>query len=330
MQKKMRFGGQLGAFSNAAGTQIETHFWGQFRTPLKPRALFRRTMRIGLWLSIFSAVSVLSAQAQLLDDGLSPRERSEQGWQLTGPHSAYQSLYCSQSARQKFIPQALAEDQGLKTLNDGRVVTVREELNLIHAVLNKAFTALESQGDSTVQGKNICTGFYFEEKSHLGNALSLTQGYLIFDYRLFQRLYDLPEGQRSFWVYDFVVLHEFAHQLQYWNEDVEVVKTLSGLQSSRVPELAADCAAAGMLRLAHPDLSDELFDLSFQGVMGAAQALGDFEFDDPTHHGTPLERTFAASYGAGLVRRSSPVGLAVTSRFLLNSCNQFIRDHLDF
>ena len=157
-------------------------------------------------------------------------------------------------------------------------------------------------------------------------------GYLLFDYKVSQKLYALPDHKRSFWVYHFLIYHEFAHQLQFWNNDIEVRKTLKRMQNSKTPELAADCVAGALLRLLNLNLNDTIFETSFKGVLGATEALGDFHRTSYSHHGTPLDRTLAASFGSGFINKNKKLiqqnRFHISSGHLIHTCNQFVKKHL--
>ena len=272
------------------------------------------------------------AHAQLVDDGLSPYERHTHGFQISGAYNASNVLYCSAEAKAKHIPQALSNDTVLKALTSGHFVTVDQEITDINNVISRALQTLSFFGDAKTQNRYVCVGFYQDKGNHMGNALSLVHGYLIFDYKLIENLYALPDDKRTFWVQNFLILHEFAHQLQYWNNDEEVLKTLKGEQSSKKPELAADCTAAALLKLMNLGLPQEVYDLSFKGVIGAAELLGDFDKESPSHHGTPVERQFAASYGSGYISQLqndlSMGRITVSSQSILRECNKFVNENL--
>lgn len=274
-----------------------------------------------------------SAFAQLIDDGLSPYERYSQGFQISGAYNADNMLYCSSNAKAKHIPQALSGDTVLKTLTGFNALTVKAEVEQVNSIINRALNTLNFFGDTTTQNRYVCVGFYEDKGNHMGNALSLVHGYLIFDFKLIENLYSLPDDKRTFWVHNFLVLHEFAHQLQYWNEDEEVLKTLKGEQNAKNPELAADCTAAALLKLMNLGLPQEIYNLSFQGVMGAAELLGDFDKDHPSHHGTPVERQLAASYGSGYIStlkdELSNARITISSKSILRACNKFVKENLN-
>jgi hypothetical protein len=265
----------------------------------------------------------------ILDDGLTPAQRYGAGFKTQGAHDSQEILYCSPAARAANIPKAIDNKVVLHVFPNGGSIVVKDQLLEINKIINSTLSTLTS--DSAVKNRSLCTGFYFEESSHVGNALSMGEGYLIFDYRLFQFLYALPDDKRSSWVYEFLVLHEFSHQLQYWNNDIEMLKTLNHLQNARSPELAADCTAGALLRLNNLNLSEDLYEISFKGVIGAAEALGDYDNTAADHHGTPAERVAAATYGSQLIQQmrvSIQLGLTQpTSSDILKNCNAYVTSH---
>jgi predicted metalloprotease len=87
----------------------------------------------------------------------------------------------------------------------------------------------------------------------------------------------------------FVVAHEYAHNVQ--NEDGVLV----GRSQAMPTELNADCLAGTW---AHWD-NDQggLAPGDLQEALDAALAVGDFDFANPQHHGTPLQRREALLTG---------------------------------
>jgi hypothetical protein len=280
-------------------------------------------------LAIFYFFAVPLAQAQVsLDDGLAPLQKFEAGQKITGVYSIFNPVYCSQSARQEYLPQVLPTNTILKELQNGTQVTLNANLNILATIIYRALDSLNENDDSIVVNKHICTGFYEDKELANGNAYSLGLGYLIFDFKLIQYLYNLPDASRSSWVFDFLALHEFAHQLQFWHQDIKLLEALQGKISSQASELAADCMASGLISLMNIKLSKEIYDISFVGVLGAASALGDYNTLSQNHHGTPLQRIIAASYGNNLVIENKhnllEKSLKIDSRFLLKQCNAFV------
>lgn len=279
-----------------------------------------------IFLILFSG-SVFSG-IQLSDDGKTPLEQFMDKRYKSGVFSVYDALNCSQSASHKHLPELLSVDTVVKTLDNGKQVTVENNMNILLPIIEKALNLLTSNNDIYTTGKHICAGFFKDEASINGNAFSFTHGYMIFDFRLIQYLYDLPDDKRSSWVYDFLALHEFSHQLQYWNGDKNMLDALQQKQSSKKSELAADCAAAALLVMQNTRLPDDLYKVSVVGIMGAANALGDFDVKSQTHHGTPVEREKAAKYGEWLVSSQKDNinngTLKLTSDSILKSCNSYI------
>lgn len=271
---------------------------------------------------LLAAFSV-TAQAQLskLDDGLNPVEKWIMGSRAQGAYSVYSPLFCSRIASQKTLTQLIPEKTELMPKGPTAAMMTAG----LNQIINSAQNLLVLAGDKAAKERQICTGFYFEKKSHIGNALSMGSGYLVFDFRLFQHLYSLPDEERSSWVTDFVTLHEFAHQLQYWNEDQEVAKTFAGKQNAKTPELAADCVAGALLTMKNAGLSRDIFDMSFKGAVNAAFKLGDYNIDSAGHHGTPVDRFLATNAGRRFVENHLKLFKTLgglTSEALLKRCNR--------
>lgn len=284
-----------------------------------------------LCLVLVSAPTLHAQALGLLDDGLSPLQRYINGAKISGVYKAENALYCSPQAKNKFIPDALPES-AILFQSGSTAVTAGVALNEINRIVRQALGTLNFYGDSATTDKYLCTAFYQDRDSHTGNAKSHVHGYMIFDYNLLQFLNALPDENKSMWIYDFLVLHEFAHQLQYWNGDIEMQKSLSGEQSSKISELAADCTSAALLKLTNLKISHKDFMQLFKGATGVASLLGDFAKEDRSHHGTPVERTFATSFGVGYI--NSLVGVdgrlteSISSLKILNACNQFAKTSL--
>jgi predicted metalloprotease len=87
----------------------------------------------------------------------------------------------------------------------------------------------------------------------------------------------------------FVVAHEYAHNVQ--NED----GVFLGRTQARPTELNADCLAGTWARWDSDQGRMQPGDL--EEALNAALAVGDFDFFNPQHHGTPLERRDALQTG---------------------------------
>lgn len=97
---------------------------------------------------------------------------------------------------------------------------------------------------------------------------------------LLTRLAELPVA--------FVLAHEYAHHLQFLNGWYDF-----GAPTVREPELTADVLGGFYLLLAK-SFADPF---QFQATLAAAFETGDYAFNDPTHHGTPLQRAAAVVAG---------------------------------
>ena len=87
----------------------------------------------------------------------------------------------------------------------------------------------------------------------------------------------------------YIVAHEYGHQIQH-----ELGAFDSGLPTMRY-ELQADCYAGNWARSAYDD--SRLEDGDLQEALDAALAVGDFDTDNPGHHGTPEQRRAAWTNG---------------------------------
>ncbi len=105
-----------------------------------------------------------------------------------------------------------------------------------------------------------------------------------------------------------VLGHEMAHHVQY--EDNLFVTDLTGPEATRRTELMAD--AFGTYFVTHK----RGLALNTARVIEAEQNfynVGDCSFDNPGHHGTPLQRLAAATWGAGVAKAASNQGHVLPS-----------------
>ncbi|MFL6388896.1 MAG: hypothetical protein ACJ71U_15545 [Terriglobales bacterium] len=117
------------------------------------------------------------------------------------------------------------------------------------------------------------------------NAVSLPSHDILYGIRLFQMLATSFPGNGL--PIAGVLAHEWGHQAQFafgWMQNTE--------PTARPTELEADALSGYYMALAKsfawPLISD---------YFAAVANMGDFNFNDPSHHGTPLERLAAARLG---------------------------------
>lgn len=157
------------------------------------------------------------------------------------------------------------------------------------------------------------------------NATSFYVGYITIDPRVVSDMMNLQV--RSVFSSSQVIVHEFAHQLQYWYGNPFI-----GDNTVRRTELVADCTAAALhaLRWAglfQTKLTEETWNTIEPGIISAVVSEGDYEINNPNHHGTPQERGIAAEVGAGLVKnfiKSGNSNAGITGPTILGNCNQFV------
>ena len=265
----------------------------------------------------------------LEDDGKTPLQKFLDNQLISGVYDVHNPIYCSQKAKKQYLSEILPLDTALKVMKNGNQVTVKGNMDILVSIIKNALDMLNKNSDLMTYKKHVCVGFFNDEKAINGNAYSHGHGYMIFDFKLIQYLYNLPDEMRSSWVFDYLALHEFAHQLQYWNADEEILNVVKNKQSSKNSELAADCVSAALLTNMNINLPPDLFDVSAVGITGGAYALGDFLYESPDHHGTPEERKKAAQFGINMIidnMDSIKSGiLKHTSGSILKSCNTFVK-----
>jgi predicted metalloprotease len=90
----------------------------------------------------------------------------------------------------------------------------------------------------------------------------------------------------------YVVAHEYGHQVQ---DELGVFERYGRQLPAKAFELQADCYAGTWAQSAAQE--GRLDDGDLEEALDAALAVGDFNADDPGHHGTPQERRAAWSAG---------------------------------
>jgi hypothetical protein len=182
---------------------------------------------------------------------------------------------------------------------------------------NRVMRAFVANGDGVVSERHFCFGMY---DYNTDNAKSYDSGYIGFDGRLILIMNQMPE--RSSLSLETALLHEFGHQLQYWNGH-----PFANDPTVRRLELAADCAAGAMEKLLRHDEPADLWAIDAVGVKASVAHYGEFAFTNSQHHGTPTERRMAASRGIQIVENHFLLhldGQGLTSRKILDSCNAYI------
>ncbi len=268
---------------------------------------------------VLFALSSFSAHAQLLSDaGQSPNQKYDAGKRMYGVFNANDVLRCS--------PKAIA-DRGLTFFSDTTVLTVNGTLHTVASflpsvseIISKSMTNFVLGGDAMVGGHHLCIGFY-STGDVKGNAEANVDGYVQVDTQLYHYLYNLPQEKRSMQMLDFVILHEFSHAIQFWSNDWWAMSAIRReLKNVRHAELVADCMSAAQLGYQFRSYSDAIKQASIQGLLGAADSLADFEIDEFSHHGLPVERTLAVRMG---LKKGLSYGTlyGITSKDILDHCN---------
>lgn len=90
----------------------------------------------------------------------------------------------------------------------------------------------------------------------------------------------------------YIVAHEYGHQIQ---DELGLFEQYGSQLPTSAFELQADCFAGTWAKSAYD--ANRLEDGDVQEALDAALAVGDFNAEDPGHHGTPEEREQAWSTG---------------------------------
>jgi hypothetical protein len=129
---------------------------------------------------------------------------------------------------------------------------------------------------ATVYPWNDCSG---------PNAVSLPAGDILYGVSLFQQLVAAYGGDAA--PISGVLAHEWGHQVQFDNG-----WSMSSEPTSRPIELEADAFSGFYMAL-----GESYSWTSINNYFSAVASEGDYNFTDPSHHGTPQERLAAAQLG---------------------------------
>jgi hypothetical protein len=102
-----------------------------------------------------------------------------------------------------------------------------------------------------------------------------------------------------------IFAHEFAHQIQYENEYFEDLGNVSAPEETRYTELMADAMAAYYLTHKRGGTLNAKRVAQFLQVF---YQIGDCQFTNPGHHGTPNQRLAAAQFGFRLADEAQKQG----------------------
>ncbi len=279
---------------------------------------------------------------------LSPMEKYQQGVHFFGAFNVHDAAVCNQAAADRWVGKEWIDDaEVLFRRDDGARITTGDLVARFVPPLNFLMVRLVVNGDAVLSpnppasllgligkstlepdwtyARHLCFGLYdFSET----NAVSYYPGYIAFEPQLFLDFQNNPRANRL--SLHAVVVHEFAHQLQYWNRDPYTLDKNLLRISSRQSELTADCMAGALLTMyaLHPrnEGIPEWAGVSIEGLLAVTDLFGDYAFAEPDHHGTPFERTTAAQHGVVMARDYiNGRGMAgLTSAYMLNECNGFI------
>jgi hypothetical protein len=180
---------------------------------------------------------------------------------------------------------------------DQQLITTSGNADLDH-YLGHALLHLAGQFD-------VYPGFGFFDDSSAENALATretkisgTNGTVVFGLNLFRdTLRDFHDQGMAVIA---VCAHEFGHIYQYTSGFYDKLTTGQAVNTVKFAELHADYLAGFFLagrKAAYPSLN-------LQGAGALFEKLGDTEFANPDHHGTPAQRVASIEAGFKLGRKS--------------------------
>ncbi len=141
--------------------------------------------------------------------------------------------------------------------------------------------------------------YAFDECAGVRNALSFPEGYILFGKNL---SWSVVSGQGSSAALAGAMAHEFAHQAQFrfgWINN--------GASTSRTVELEAD-AFGGYYMVLGKGFPASVIDQYY----ALLQSMGDFQFNSPSHHGTPSERKSAGAIGVAVAIHQMSTGVPLS------------------
>lgn len=177
---------------------------------------------------------------------------------------------------------------------------------------NKALAPLLAAGDGDLPNRHVCVGMY---PFQTFNAFSSPAGAIGIDPSV-HREFNETLKERTMASFDQVILHELAHQFQFWYGN----SFLSDANVRR-SELTADCIGSALNGLLWRQSSLYGWEQVRAGVIESARQVGDAQFEDQKHHGTRIERMQAAWAGINLVEKTK----LTSAKGLLLQCEMNIR-----
>jgi len=278
-------------------------------------------------------LAILRIPAAAADEATTPAERHALGKSNGfGAAPAHDPKYCPAAAFPKVglsAAKLVAPDKFLfrwsATLGATNLVTdftaATYTTNVMVGPIDKAMSVLLRAGDQELKDRYVCVGLY--DYGEL-NARAYSYGYILADTRLALKAQSrISDGT---FVSDYPVLHELAHQFQFWTKDPTLAEP-----SMRHAELAADCVAAGLITLVHPRFLSFIESSDEVSASKLAKEFGDYAYFEKDHHGTPYERWEMIRDGIGLLKDwQARKGLkgsdytGLSARLLLHRCNYLI------
>ncbi|MGK5081760.1 hypothetical protein WDW37_00520 [Bdellovibrionota bacterium FG-1] len=161
-------------------------------------------------------------------------------------------------------------------------------------ILARAIDPFIARGDLWASTHRTCVVMVSQKSP---NIHSSSNGFILIDpntwIQINQSIQSMSKKTDSSLMINFVLLHEMAHQMQYWESNL-----FRDDETKKRIELTADCTGAALLNLSYGrSLPLILRNSMLDGVFDAAFSIGDNNSEEPSHHGTPAERRTAARAG---------------------------------
>lgn len=215
-------------------------------------------------------------------------------------------------------PQSIGVEKGCYSNSYNGANSSQIGCGLINTFGNASFDQRffeEIQIQNSYWGLNTAV-YAFDECQGKKNALSFPDGYILFGRNM---VYDVILSTNSEIPVAGVLAHEFAHQIQFaygWQNNYE--------PTVRRTELEADAFSGFYLAMVKASAGAEIgtyFDTLFN--------IGDYQFNNAGHHGTPTERRAAGIYGLEVAFQSMSTGYLYSYQELHSLFGNFKANFLD-
>lgn len=184
--------------------------------------------------------------------------------------------------------------------------------------LSSMMSFLREHMDLAVWGRHLCVGMYDFVKP---NAFAHPTGFVYLNLDILGQVRN-PDA---------VLYHEFAHELQHWNDEPFMKDVMpDGVTSSaRRSELQADCVGSALmgLMIGSKSMSTVTWHVTSETIREDFLSMGDFNTTHSNHHGGKVARGFSSQagirYANALIQQGELAD--IKSKLILDHCSAFIQ-----